>query len=159
MASYVVLKTFADGDTRKQSGIDRAEAECLLEVLSATVPPTTKTRMFTDQMKVVGGDKSDIIYLAVQLGFADEIGGDIRVALDTLAYSFNGRQGLVQVEREPGVQKRHSIFGRTRAFLQHAVESMDTEHLTSFKFECTWQPDFVILATELDGFADNEAAE
>ncbi|CAK0862838.1 unnamed protein product, partial [Prorocentrum cordatum] len=157
--NFILLRNFADWGTCKQTGIDRTRAEHLITVIVAKVPATTKENMSKDQMKVVGGGKSDTIHPPVRPGYADEVQGDISAALDSLAYTYNGRSIWVQVEREPWIQKRYSAFGRVRAFLHHAIEQViDGERDTSF--QCTWMPNFVIMAIrggDEAGYIDNNA--
>ena len=141
VASYVVIKGFADFQTRKISGIDRPEAEKLLGALEKSVPETTKLRMQMKDMKVVGGGKSDSIQIPVEPGYADEIQGDLQASLNSLGYTFNGMSIWVQVERPPWIQKRYSAFGRIRAFLDEQLSTVHSEMTVS----CTWQPEFVIL--------------
>ena len=123
--------------------------------------------MYPDKMKLVGGGKSDTILLPVEPGYADEVQGDIKAALEVSGFQFNGRDVWVQVERAPWIQKRYATFGMVRAFLQQTLETNDgIDDEMHIRFECTWQPEFVILATDLDiggaevvevGFIDEDA--
>ena len=146
VADHVLIKNFAVWENCKVSGIDRPSAEQLLEKLASVVPSITKEHMLFSKMKVVGGGKSDTIHLPVTPGFADEVQGDMVAALDQLEYTFSGRKIWVQVERAPWIQVRYSAFGRVRAFLEAemASASMPDENL---RFGCSWQLDFVIIAT------------
>ncbi|CAK0817932.1 unnamed protein product, partial [Prorocentrum cordatum] len=63
-------------------------------------------------------------------------------------YTYNGRNVWVQAQRIPWIQKRYSSFGRVRAFLQNVIEQIDG--VEPMRIGCTWQPDFLITATEDD---------
>eukprot|EP00959_Pyramimonas_sp_CCMP1952_P133335 2787973-Pyramimonas_sp.AAC.1 len=104
------------------------------------------------KMTLVGGGKSDTIHLPVTPGSAEEVPGDMTMALQQVQYTYHGRNIWVQAQRAPWIQKRHSAFGRARAFLPRVVEQ--SEVAEPIRFACTWQRDFVITAIE-DEFEDD----
>ena len=147
VSSYVEIKNFCSFAEKRAKGITRDEAEVLLQKLTSLLPATIQPKI--GELEVYG-NRGHKIKVHVRPPHAVEVSLIFKEALEDVSMNYNGRVQYTTCEREPAEQKRFASAGKTRAYLEAKVKSLDEEA----KVTCSWQPDWELTVI---GAGGNEA--
>ena len=139
LPGFLSVKGFADYETRKTTGVSRAEANQLLEQCKASMGQDKASKLGKLKFRGVRVAQFDVF---VDPEYAWEIKDLISEHIEAVNYTFNGREIYVVPERPEEVQSRYRVLGRAGG----AVKRNWPQVHTSFAYA----PDFALYVGDAE---------
>ena len=136
--THVEIKGICEWKDRKTNGINRDEAEILVAKLKEKLPQSMKPKVGELEIYGARGHKFKV---HVSPPGAVEVSLIWKELLrDDASLQYNGKILWTTAEREPADQKRFSVGGKARAYLEAKAKEKESTATSS----CSWKPSFVL---------------